>query len=195
MSAVLSEPEHGYTPEEYLSLEREKLEGKAEYVDGQIYAMVGASRAHILIASNITKELVTQLKGRPCETYANDMRVKAARSKAYFYPDISVVCGKPELEDSHNDTLTNPTIVIEILSPSTEAFDRGGKFARYRRIESLREYYLVSQTEALVEKYVRQGEAWLFTEIAGLEATVQMESIGCELPLQEVYDRVFEESN
>jgi len=188
MSAVLSE--HYYTPEEYLALEREKLEGKAEYIDGQIYAMIAASRKHILIATNIICELGMQLKGCPCEIYANDMKVKAAQSKAYFYPDLSVVCGQPELEDSHHDILLNPTILIEILSPSTEAFDRGGKFARYRRIESLREYYLVSQDEPLIEQYVRQGESWLLTEIAGLDATVNLAAIGCTLTLKEVYDRV-----
>lgn len=188
MSAVLFK--HYYTPEEYLALEREKLEGKAEYIDGQIFAMAGASRKHILITVNIGRELSLQLKGRPGETYASEMRVKSTKSKAYFYPDISVVCGKPELEDSHNDTLTNPTLVIEVLSPSTEAFDRGGKFARYRRIESLLEYYLVSQDQALIEKYVRQGESWLLTEISGLDETVNLESIGCALAMKEVYDRV-----
>jgi len=184
MSAVLFG--RYYAPEEYLALERAKLEGKAEYMDGQIHAMVGASRKHILITGNISN----QLKGRPCETYLCDMRVKSAKPKAYFYPDISVVCGKPELEDSHNDTLTNPTVVLEVLSPSTEAFDRGGKFARFRQIDSLREYYLVSQDEPLIEQYVHQGDSWLLSEVSGLDAILRLGAINCALPLKAVYARV-----
>ncbi|PZN80965.1 MAG: hypothetical protein DM484_09155 [Candidatus Methylumidiphilus alinenensis] len=180
-----------YTVEEYLAMERSSLEGKCEFVDGQIFAMVGASREHNLIGVNIASELRTQLKDRPCETYANDMRVKAAEAKGYHYPDIVVVCGKPEFEDGHLDTLLNPTVLVEILSPSTEAYDRGGKFAAYRKIQSLHEYLLVSQAEPFIERYVRQGEAWVLTETAGLEGLVNLDSIGCVLAMNEVYYSVF----
>ena len=180
-----------YTAEEYLAMERSSLEGKCEFVDGQIFAMVGASREHNLIGVNIASELRTQLKDRPCETYANDMRVKAAEAKGYHYPDIVVVCGKPEFEDGHLDTLLNPTVLVEILSPSTEAYDRGGKFAAYRKIQSLHEYLLVSQAEPFIERYVRQGEAWVLTETAGLEGLVNLDSIGCVLAMNEVYYSVF----
>ncbi len=172
-------------------MERSSLEGKCEFVDGQIFAMVGASREHNLIGVNIASELRTQLKDRPCETYANDMRVKAAEAKGYHYPDIVVVCGKPEFEDGHLDTLLNPTVLVEILSPSTEAYDRGGKFAAYRKIQSLHEYLLVSQAEPFIERYVRQGEAWVLTETAGLEGLVNLDSIGCVLAMNEVYYSVF----
>ena len=181
-----------YTVEEYLATQRSALAEKCEFIDGQIYAMGGASREHNLISVNIAAELRNQLKGRPCETYANDMRVKPIAAQRYYYPDIAVVCGKPEFEDGHADTLLNPVVLIEVLSDSTEAHDRGGKFTSYRRIATLREYLLVSQDQPLVEHYVRQGDAWVLTEAAGLDNAVDLQAIGCALPLREVYDRVFD---
>jgi len=191
MSAVLQQAHH--TAEEYLALERSAT-SKSEFHDGQIYAMTGASRAHNLITINIGRELSQQLKNRPCEAYATDMRVKAAEVRSYHYPDIAVVCGKPEFEDSHADTLLNPTLLIEVLSPSTEAYDRGGKFSHYRKIESLREYLLVMQDQASIERYVRHGEVWMLTETLGLEATVALESIDCVLSLREVYRKVLDDT-
>jgi Uma2 family endonuclease len=179
-----------YTAEEYLALERSSLEERCEFVNGQIFAMAGASREHNLIGVNIAGELRSQLKGKPCEAYSNDMRVKAAEAKAYHYPDIAVVCGKPEFEDGKLDTLLNPTVLVEILSSSTEAYDRGDKFAGYRKIQSLREYLLVSQDKPLIERYVRQGDAWVMTETEGLEGVVNLETIGGVLAMNEVYDRV-----
>lgn len=187
MSAVLQR----YTAEEYLSLER-SASIKSEFHDGQIYAMTGASREHNLISGNICRELSQQLKSRPCEAYINDMRVKATEARSYHYPDIAVVCGKPEFEDAQVDTLLNPTLLIEVLSPSTEAYDRGGKFAHYRKIPSLREYLLVMQDQPGIERYLRQGEVWILSETLGLEASVALESIDCRLNLREVYDKVFE---
>jgi Uma2 family endonuclease len=188
MSAVLAPPKT-YTEEEYLALER-AAPYKSEFHDGCIYAMTGASRKHNLVSGNIYGELRNQLKGRPCEAYINDMRVKAAEARGYYYPDIAVVCGSPELEDEHGDTLLNPTVLIEVLSPSTASYDRSGKFANYRKIASLREYLLVAQDQPRIERYARQGEAWLLTETEGLEAAVAIASIGCVLALREVYDRV-----
>ena len=190
MSAVLAQTY--YTAEEYLALER-NASYKSEFHDGQIYAMTGASREHNLITVNIAGELRTQLKKCPCETYTNDMRVKAAEAHSYHYPDIVVVCGTPQFEDAQVDTLLNPTLLVEVLSPSTEAYDRGGKFAHYRKIATLREYLLVTQDQPSIERYLRQGDMWILTEAVGLGATVPLESIGCTLSLREVYDKVLDD--
>jgi len=189
MSAVLAE--RLYSPEEYLALER-AAETKSEYVDGYIYAMTGASRAHNLVTVNISLRLGNQLLNRPCEIYVADMRVKAATARSYRYPDITVVCGQPEFEDPRFDTLTNPTVLIEVLSPTTEATDRGRKFAEYRGIPSLREYLLVSQDQPRIERYARQAEGWLLTVAEGLEAKVRLEAIDCALDLAEVYHKALD---
>ena len=190
MSAVLTQT--SYTTEDYLALER-SASYKSEFYDGQIYAMTGASRMHNLISGNIYRELSLQLKKRPCEAYINDMRVKAAEARSYYYPDIAVVCGTPQFEDAHVDTLLNPTLLIEVLSPSTEAYDRGGKFAHYRKIATLREYLLVVQDQPGIERYERQGDVWILTEAEGLEASVPLKSIDCVLSLREVYDKVLDD--
>lgn len=192
MSAVLTQTH--YTAEEYLALER-SASYKSEFHDGQIYAMTGASRKHNLVSGNIYRELSLQLKKRPCEAYINDMRVKAAQARSYHYPDIVVVCGTPQFEDTYVDTLINPTLLIEVLSPSTEAYDRGGKFSHYRKIASLREYLLVTQDQASIERYVRQGDVWILTEALGLEASMPLESIDCILSLREVYDKVLDDAD
>jgi Uma2 family endonuclease len=189
MSAVPAEKLR--SPAEYLALER-SAEHKSEYVDGLIYAMTGASRAHNLIAVNLAVELHRQLKDRPCEAYLADMRVKAATARSYRYPDIAVVCGQPEWEDLHFDTLLNPTVLIEILSPSTAANDRGPKFAEYQRIDSLREYLLVCQDQPRIERYARREAGWLLTVTEGLDATVALDAIGCVLDLREVYRKALE---
>ena len=190
MSAVLTQPH--YTAEDYLTLER-SASIKSEFHEGQIYAMAGASRKHNLITINIARELSIQLKKRPCEAYISDMRVKAAKVVNYYYPDIAVVCATPQFEDTHLDTLINPTVLIEVLSPSTEAFDRGGKFAHYRKIASLQEYLLVAQDQPSIERYVRQGDVWILTEAVELEASVPLESIDCVLSLGEVYDKALDD--
>lgn len=178
-----------YTPEEYLAQER-AAEYKSEYVNGQIYARSGASREHNLIAFSIAGEIRAQLKDRPCEGYGSDMRVHIPDTTMYTYPDISVVCDEPQFADSHVDTLLNPTVLIEVLSPSTEGYDRGEKFAHYRRLTSLQEYHLVSQTRARIERYVRQDVNWVLTKYDGLDATVPIMAIDCFLSLREVYDKV-----
>jgi len=192
MSAVLSEKL--YSPNEYLALERAD-EYKSEYVDGRIFAMAGASREHGVIVFNIAGELRNQLKDRPCDAFIADMRVKPAQARSYRYPDIAVVCGPAEFEDRQADTLLNPTVLMEVLSPSTEASDRGEKFAEYRRIPSLREYVLVSQDQARIEHYARQGTGWFLTVAEGFEAVLALEAIGCELSLREVYRRVLDETS
>jgi len=182
-----------YSAEEYLTLER-SASSKSEFHEGQIFAMTGASRKHNLVSGNIYRELSLQLKKRPCEAYINDMRVKAAQANSYHYPDIAVVCGVPQFEDAQVDTLLNPTLLVEVLSPSTEAYDRGGKFAHYRKINTLREYLLVVQDQPSIERYVRQGDVWILTEAEGLEASVPLESIDCVLSLREVYDKVLDDA-
>jgi Uma2 family endonuclease len=131
------------TPEEYLARERQ-VDTKSEFYDGELFAKAGASRSHNLIVGNVTGELRAQLRGRPCEVYPADMRVKVSETGLYAYPDVVVVCGEPRFEDEHLDTLLNPTVIVDVLSPSTEAYDRGEKFAQYRKLASLREYVLIA---------------------------------------------------
>jgi Uma2 family endonuclease len=177
-----------WTPETYLAFERASDE-KHELLDGSVYAMTGASEEHNLINVNITIALGIQFRGRPCKLYANDMRVHLPNFN-YVYPDIAIVCGERQLEDDQLDTLLNPTLIIEVLSPSTEQYDRGKKFERYRALESLQEYLLVSQEQAHIERYVRQEAGWLLTEAKGLEAVIELSSIGCTLALADVYDKI-----
>ena len=178
------------TPEDYLEQERQ-AKTKSEYFAGQVYAMAGASGAHNIIVANTIVELGSQLKRRPCITYASDMRVKVSVSGLYTYPDVSVVCGKPQFDDKQKDTLLNPTVLIEVLSDSTEAYDRGRKFAHYRKLDSLAEYLLIEQDHAAIDRYVRQSDdRWLLTAYRGLDAVVMIDAIVCELPLAEVFDKV-----
>jgi Uma2 family endonuclease len=189
---MTSQPKTYLTPEEYLAVERQN-EYKSECLDGEMVAMVGASRRHNIIGVNITASLHRQLRGRPCEIYANDMRVRIAsrREYAYTYPDVAVVCGEPQFEDDYLDTLLNPTVLIEVLSESTERYDRGKKFSFYRTIESLAEYLLVAQDEYRVERYVRQPDGlWLLSDHRLPEDVVNLASIQCALTLREVYDKI-----
>jgi Uma2 family endonuclease len=179
-----------YTAEEYLALERQ-AECKSEYYAGDIFAMAGASRWHNLIVANVVGELSQQRKGRPCATYPSNMRVKISPTGLYTYPDVTVVCGEAQFEDTQQDTLLNPTLIVEVLSESTEAYDRGGKFAHYRKLASLMEYVLIAQTKPHVEHYVRQPDnRWLLAEADGLHQTLHLPSIDCHLALAEVYDKV-----
>ena len=178
------------TPVEYLALER-RAETKSQYYRGEMFAMAGVSREHNLIGGNILAELHRQLRGRDCEVYGSDMRVKVSPTGLYTYPDLVVACGHPQFEDDELDTLLNPIVLFEILSPATADYDRGGKFAQYRRLPSLAEYVLVSQDRPLVEHYVRQAhDQWLLSEQAALSDALLLPSIGCQLPLAEIYLKV-----
>jgi Uma2 family endonuclease len=178
------------TPKEYLAIER-AAEYKNEYVNGEIFAMTGASRKHNLISGNIYGELREQLKGRPCEVYPGEMRVKAPAARSYVYPDVVVVCGEPQFEDDYLDTLLNPTVVVEVLSKSTESYNRVDKTAYYRTIESLTEYLLVAQEEYRVEQYLKQADGrWLLSDVRSLENVIALEGIGCSLALRDIYDRI-----
>jgi Uma2 family endonuclease len=187
MSAI---PKTKLTPEEYLEFER-KADERHEYFNGEIFAMSGAKRNHNKIATNISGLIWQHLKGKDCESYSNDMRVFVPKTGLYTYPDVVVVCGEPKFQDKVFDTLLNPTLLIEVLSESTESYDRGKKFQHYRSIESLREYVLVSQDEARIEKYLKQGDGfWVLSEAFGLDAKIKFDSIDCEIALSEVFDKV-----
>ena len=177
------------TPEEYLASAR-KATLKNEYLNGKPLAMSGASRAHNLITLDIATELNIQLRERDCEVYTSAMRVRTSPTGAYFYPDVVVVCDKPRFEDNVFDTLLNPIIVVEVLSPSTEANDRGEKFARYQELAFLREYILVSHDRIRVEHYHLIKTQWVQTEFHTYKDVMPLGSIDCKLPLQDIYRRV-----
>ena len=182
------------TPEEYITLERKAIPDaetvRSEYINGEIINMPGASFAHNLVTANISAMLHAGLRGSGCAVFANDMRISIPTAKSYFYPDVGVVCEEPRFEDDIFDTLLNPIVVVEVLSPSTEAYDRGEKFAHYRQLPSLQEYVLVSQDQIRVDHYLRQEKQWIFTDIGKHDEILQLPSIQCELPLQEIYARV-----
>jgi Uma2 family endonuclease len=187
---VQPQPQVGLSPEEYLARER-RAEIKSEYHDGEVFAMSGASRAHNLIVTNFVRELSLRLRDRDCEVYPSDMRVKVDPTGLYTYPDVIVVCGEPAFEDEHVDTLLNPTLLIEVLSESTEASDRGKKFEHYRKLETLQGVVLVTQDEAHAERFTRQPDGqWLLGEASGLEAALHLASIDVTLPLADIYDKV-----
>ena len=189
MSSLQNTLHHFVSPEEYLERER-RAEYKSEYFAGEIVAMAGAKRKHNLISSNVAVSLGVQLRDKPCEMYSNDMRVQADGEKQYSYPDVVVVCGEPQFRDGREDTLLNPTVVVEVLSPSTESRDRGEKFLRYRQIASLTDYILISQNERRVEQFTKQPDgSWRLVETAE-DGAVSLEAVGCTLALDDVYNKV-----
>ena len=178
------------TPEEYLKQER-KAPFKSEYYAGEVFAMAGASPRHTLIVANTVYRFVGQLKGRRCTVHPTDLRVKVPPTGLYTYPDIVVMCGTPRYDDRQKDTLLNPNVLVDVLSDSTEAFDRGQKFAMYRSLKSLTDYLLVAQNEAMIEHFMRRPNGqWILSDYQGMEATVTLASISCSLPLADVYDKV-----
>lgn len=178
------------TPEQYLEADRAS-EFRSEYYDGVMYAMSGSSFAHNMIAGSFHDELDRALEGRNCFVPVLEVRLRVPPGTVYTFPDLMVVCGQPIFADDQRDTLLNPSVVIEVLSPSTEAYDRGFKFAQYRRIESLKEYVLVSQIEPRVEKFTRQADGtWLFSEYVGLTSVCRFDSIGCEIALAKIYKKI-----
>lgn len=184
------QPKIRISPEEYLEIERQAAY-KSEFFNGEMFAFAGANREHNLIAGNIFSNLHQQLRRKACEVYPGDMRVKVNATGLYTYPDLVVVCGKPHFEDNESDTLLNPIVIVEVLSPSTESYDRGTKFEHYRTIDSLTDYLLVAQDKIHVEHYVRQSDrSWLFSEYKSAEEKIQIASIGCELSVAEVYEKV-----
>ena len=185
-----TQPKTYLTPEQYLEIER-KAEYKSEYFAGEMFAMSGAKFEHVMMVGNITRELSEQLRSRQCFVLSADMRVRVTATGLYTYPDVAVVCGEPQLLDKELDTLLNPVLIVEVLSPSTEAYDRGRKFEHYRSIESLKEYLLVSSDRAHIDLFARQSDGrWLLTSADRLEETIELESVGCRLALAAVYEKV-----
>jgi Uma2 family endonuclease len=180
-----------FTPEEYLTLERQS-EIRHEFLDGCVYAMAGETVPHSTICFNLAVAVGSQIRGTRCRGFSPNMKVCAGEAGLYAYPDLMIVCGEPVFRDDKTDVLTNPTVIFEVLSPSTEAYDRGEKFSRYRtQIETLSDYILVAQDEPRVERHTRQSDGtWSREEVVGLDATLALASIGCELPLSEIYNRI-----
>ena len=187
---ALPEPYLRATVEEYLRGERASAE-RHEYLDGQIYQMAGESLEHSTINANVTSSLVVELRGKSCRVLSPNMKVRASLKGLYAYPVAAVFCGEPQFHDARKDILTNPTVIIEVLSPSTENYDRAGKFFRYQQLESLVDYLLVAQNEPRLERFTRHTDGqWLYSAVHGLEASVYLASIDCHLRLAEIYDRI-----
>ena len=183
-------PKPYISPQAYLAAERAG-EIKHEYYDGQVYAMAGASERHNLIAMNIGASLHSQLRRRACTVYPSDLRGKVSPLGFYIYPDISVVCGAAQFEEARRDTLLNPTVIVDVLSPSTEGYDRGRKFQFYRALPSLHEYMLVAQESLHIEHYTRQpGGRWVLVESDQFDALFQLATIDCTLTAADVYEKV-----
>jgi Uma2 family endonuclease len=178
------------TPEEYLAQER-LADHKSEYFQGEVFAMSGASPRHVWIAANVTGEFRQHLKGKPCRVSASDLRLRVTPAGLYTYPDVMVVCGEPQYAEDQKDTLLNPVLIVEVLSDSTRDYDRGRKFQHYRKLPSLIEYLMIEPDEPHVEHWTRQQDNhWDFVEFDGLTQSLQLTSIGCTLPLTEVYDKI-----
>ena len=188
-------PKTRLTAEQYLAIER-AAEFRSEFFRGEMFAMVGASRKHNLITVNVASELHRQFKDRKCEVYQSDMRVKVNATGLYTYPDVVATCDEPRFEDDHVDTLVNPKVIVEVLSPSTELWDRGKKFAHYRSIPSLRECILISQNQVLVEKFAINADGeWALRDHRTLEEILVLDSISCQIKLSDIYARIdFSES-
>ncbi len=198
MSAL---PKRYFTPEEYLLLE-ERAPYKSQYIAGEIFpmgeavtgdvsAMGGAQPAHVLIATNIAAGLHFQFRGRPCRVFNADLRVAVEPGNLYTYPDVAALCGEPQYETTRTPaSLLNPQVIFEVLSPSTEAFDRGEKFAYYRRLSSLTDYVLVAADRMRVEHYTKQERGWILRDLSDSSTVLHLVSVDCELPLAEVYERV-----
>jgi len=179
-----------FTPEEYLEFERQS-KVRHEYIDGELFEMAGANKNHNRISSNIIRLLGNQLIERDCSVYGSDMRVKITAAEKYTYPDVVAICGDEAFEDETEDTLLNPMLIIEVLSKSTEAYDRGGKFEFYQLIESFREYVLISQEPFRVEQFVRKNaNEWTYFEFRKPNEIVKLNSINCELVLADIYHKI-----
>jgi Uma2 family endonuclease len=178
------------TPEQYLEIER-LAEYKSEYCQGEMFAMSGAAEPHNLLVSSIHGQFYSQLRGRDCRTYSNDTRVRVSATGLYTYLDVVAVCGASQFLDGRRDTLLNPTLIVEVLSPSTEAYDRGRKFEHYQSIDSLQQYLLVASERVHADLFTRQpGGQWLLTSVSSVEDTIPLVSIGCSVALRESYERV-----
>ena len=184
-----SHPKTFLTPEQYLEIER-KAEFKSEYYNGEMFAMAGASLAHNRLVGAIVRRLGNQLEGGPCEVLPSDMRVLIQATGLYAYPDATVCCGEPQLLESGLDTLVNPALIVEVVSPSTEAYDRGKKFEHYQTIDSLTAYLLISPDRIRADLFTRQPNGWVLTSATGRDGIIDLPTIGCRLALKDLYERI-----
>ena len=175
--------------QEYLEFEKDS-DIKYEYFEGEIFAMAGASERHNLIVSNVIISLGSQLKGKNCRVYPSDMRLKIEKTGLYTYPDIMIVCGQRKFNNDKPETILNPDVIIEVLSDSTETYDRGKKFEHYRNLDSLREYVLISQNFEKFEKYYKTDNRWIFSYTDKNNTSIMLESVNCELNHLEIYDKI-----
>jgi Uma2 family endonuclease len=186
----LAQPLPHYTEDEYLQMERQAA-SRHEFLDGLVYAMAGESPNHSRICISLTTEVGISLKGRNCEAFSPNMKVRTGQGGLYSYPDLSVVCGEARFHDRYGDVLLNPVVIFEVLSPSAAAYDEGEKFLRYQTIDSLRAYVLVSQTSPLIRLYERDDNGnWRETIISGLDGVLRLVVMDCAIPLAEIYARV-----
>lgn len=190
MSAV---PQLKYlTPEEYLAIERQ-AEFKSEYVDGVMYAMAGGSPEHNLVSGSIHTLINVHLWESPCRVYNSDMKVRVPSNRKYHYPDVTVVCEKPQFADDEKDVLLNPLLLVEVLSKSTQGYDKQKKFLYYQEIDSFGEYLLVAQDQPVVQHYVKQPDgSWIYKKIQGLEQSVELATINCRLKLKDIYAKALD---
>lgn len=177
------------TPEQYLEQE-EKASFKSEYWSGYVYATSGAAFLHVGINANLSGELHNRLKGRPCRAMFSDLRIWMPAVSNFLYPDCAVICGPPRFRGNRVDVVENPTVVFEVLSESTEKYDRGVKFHSYQTIPELRQYVLISQSQPMVEVFTRDEDRWVLRTFRGLDSVAEFESIEVQLPLRELYDRI-----
>jgi Uma2 family endonuclease len=185
-----TQPKTFLTPEQYLEIER-KAEFKSEYYQGEMFGISGASLVHNRLVRHLMREFEKQFGDGRCEAVSNDMRVFVPATRLFTYPDVVIFCGEPRLMDAHLDTLLNPGVLVEVLSPSTEAYDRGRKFEHYQSIESLREYVLVASDRVRVDLYTRQPDGkWLLTSASRPEESLTLQSIDCQLKLADVYEKI-----
>ncbi len=184
---MATNPKKLFSPEEYLELERQ-ADYKSEYLDGEIFAMAGASEPHILIESNVIRELGNQLLDKPCQVYTSNIKIDLSRYGMYSYPDAAVVCGEPVFHDKHKDNLINPLVIVEVLSDSTRNYDRGEKFFRYRKLKTFKEYLLIAQHTPHVEHFVKQeNNRWLLTEYDNLLDNIYLPSLDITIGVSSIY--------
>lgn len=184
-------PAQRLTEAEYLAIERASVGQKHEFYAGEMFAMAGGTFAHSTISAQLIRLLGNALNDSSCDVHTSDMRVKIKRTGLMTYPDASVSCGEPEFEDGHKDMLLNPVLIVEVLSKSTENYDRSKKFDHYRQVSSLREYLLVSQEEPRVDRFSMMDDGrWVFDTAEGLDASIRVEVADVDLPLAEIYRRV-----
>jgi Uma2 family endonuclease len=189
--STIPTPHHQYGYQEYLALD-ESSPHKNEYLDGAIYAMAGGTLDHAALCAAVIGELQSQLRGKPCRVFTADARIRVRETGLATYPDASVICGKPELDPEGRNTATNPIVLVEVLSDGTEAYDRGEKRTHYQRIPALQEYLLVSQREPRLELWRRSRGDWSY-EVLGPGQRLDLESIGCQLDVDELYRRAIGE--